>query len=251
MISLRSSPTCASTRERPPTLGIATLAAALSFWPASALAQSVEVWIGAEAFRHAWSVYTGATFAPGGSIQQDGLRLRIVAGQSQYRASAGRVVSPFADVLAGYQLQIASVTIKAFAGASGIANLESRQDLAAFWDRTLVGPKAALETWWTIGDSAWTSLDLSWSQPHQSYYGRLRAGWRLAPQISLGLESGLVGNATGGSLRAGPFARYEWDAGEISLSGGVATDSALGWFGPTPGNRDVGGYATLNWLQRF
>jgi hypothetical protein len=217
----------------------------------SAHAQSMEVWTGAEAFRHAWSVYTGVTLAPGSSIQQDGLRLRIVAGQSNYSVGTGRGISPFADVLGGYQLQISSVTIKAFAGASGIANLESQQDLAAVWDRTLIGPKVALETWWNIGDSAWTSLDLSWSQPHQSYYGRLRAGWRLAPQISLGLESGLVGNETGGSLRASPFARYEWDTGEISLSGGVATDSALGWFGPAPGGRDVGGYATLNWLQRF
>lgn len=223
--------------------------------PNAAQGQSIEVWTGAEAFRHAWSVYAGVTLAPGTSIQEEGLRLRLVAGQSQYRVQAaagtGRGISPFADALVGYQFQQSSVTIKAFAGVSGVANLESQQDLAAFWDRTLFGPKVAIETWWTISDSAWASLDLSWSQPHQSYYGRLRAAWRPTPQVSLGLESGLLGHATGSSLRAGPFVRYEWGGGEISLSGGVVTDGALGWPGAAPIDREVGGYATLNWLQRF
>lgn len=220
-----------------------------------ARAQSFEVWSGAEAFRHAWAVYAGVTLAPGASILEDGLRLRLVAGQSQYRlrtgAVTGRGISPFADALVGYQLQHASLTMKAFAGVSGIANLESREDAAAFWDRTLAGLKVALESWCTISDSAWASLDVSWSQPRQSYYGRLRTALRPTPQISLGVESGLVGNETGGSLRAGPFVRYEWSAGEISLSGGIATDGALGWLGLTHADRELGGYATFNWLQRF
>jgi hypothetical protein len=36
----------------------------------------LEFYSGAEAFRHAWSLYSGATFAPFGSILEDGLRLR-------------------------------------------------------------------------------------------------------------------------------------------------------------------------------
>jgi hypothetical protein len=75
----------------------------------------VEFYSGAEAFRHAWSLYSGATFAPFGSILEDGLRLRAAGGYGAYSYSGRRAVGPsaqvvdfdgeasFADLLIGYQ----------------------------------------------------------------------------------------------------------------------------------------------------
>jgi hypothetical protein len=51
-----------------------------------------ELWAGAQAFKHAWSLYSGATVAPFASIQQDGLRLRVVGGYGAYTYAGPRAV---------------------------------------------------------------------------------------------------------------------------------------------------------------
>src|SRR5262245_55132296 len=55
----------------------------------------LEVWSGGEAFTAVWSAYSGAGWAPFGSVHEDGLRLRAVLGTGAY--DGGRVA--FADVL--------------------------------------------------------------------------------------------------------------------------------------------------------
>lgn len=213
-----------------------------------------ETWVGAEAFRRAWSLYTGVTVAPSGAILEDGLRLRLraVAGQGQYRTTGGGTgVSPFADALVGYQMHAGPLTLKTFGGLTALAEIESRQDLAQVWSRTRLGPKAALEAWWTLGERAWISLDLSWGEPRQVTYGRVRTALRAAPNISTGLEGIILGTASASALRGGPFVRYEWSGGEVSVSGGIATDGAPGWAGTRTLQRDPGGYLTLVWLRRF
>ena len=109
-----------------------------------------------------------------------------------------------------------------------------------------VGGKVAVETWWTISDMAWSSLDVSYGTLHESYAGRLRLGWRVVPVLSAGVEAAADGNIDGRSGRVGGFLRYEWAQGEVSASGGLMTDWA-----------DIeridarGGYATISWLNRF
>ena len=88
----------------------------------------------------------------------------------------------------------------------------------------------------------------------------------MLPTVSLGLETGINGHLLSGNsvlsdgsrreplqpqMRAGLFARYEWNAGEVSISGGLA-NSAFDFEsarGGTDGFRDV--YGTVNWLTRF
>ena len=59
--------------------------------------------------------------------------------------------------------------------------------------RELWGLWARALTWWTIGERAWTSLDVSWGSLHDGYAGRGRLGWRLLPLLSVGLEAGAAG----------------------------------------------------------
>ena len=64
-------------------------------------------------------------------------------------------------------------------------------------------------------------MDLSWSTLHDIYGARARLGWRLWPQLSVGVEGGATGSWDYDTARVGGFVRYEWATGELSVSGGV------------------------------
>ena len=216
----------------------------------------LEVWSGAEAFRHAWSLYGGATLAVGGGLHENGLRLRAVGGMGAYHYTSprwtGTSVEPirfdgtvsFAEVLVGYHHQLGPVTLKAFAG---VAYLDHNiNDVEAAVRGAAWGGKAVLEAWWTITDQAWASADLAWGSLHTSYGSRLRLGWRLLPELSVGPEAGAAGNIDGDRIRAGGFVRYEWTRGEVSFSGGVTHDGF-----DVRGDDQRGAFATLTLLSRF
>jgi hypothetical protein len=67
------------------------------------------------------------------------------------------------------------------------------------------GVKAALETWLSIGNTAFVQTDVNWSEVFNTYSGRLRLGYRLNPAFSLGLEGAAVGNANYDAGRGGAF----------------------------------------------
>ena len=200
----------------------------------------VEMWAGGQAFAAVWSAYSGASWAPFGSVREDGLRLRAVLGAGAY--DGGRLA--FADVLIGYHRQLGPVTLKLFGGLT-VADYFPTEPTSML-EGTALGPKALVETWWTITDRTWASLDLAFALPHLhlahmemadvvdpyriEYTGRLRLGWRLWPELSVGFEGGAGGPMAPslpttwqtGMAHAGGFLRYEWTTGEVSISGGVS-----------------------------
>jgi len=205
---------------------------------------SIEVWSGGEAFRHVWSVYGGTTVAPFGGVRDDGFRLRGVLGYADY----GKGVTAFGDLLIGYHKQLDAVTIKVF---GGLTVAEHGSGLGELWlppQGTEYGGKGVLEAWWHISDQAWASADLSFGSTHMDYGGRIRLGWRLWPELSVGLEGGSGGTAEPDlrdTARIGGFLRYEWAAGEVSISGGWAAEGT--WLerdGPAP-------FGTVSLLTRF
>ena len=210
---------------------------------------SFESWLGVEATPDVWSVYSGVTWAPAGSVREDGVRVRVASGVGAYRYRTFidgvryRIygVTGFGDVLGGYQAALGALTIKAFAGVTYDGHALRPDDPSNAVDDGKIGGKAVLETWLNLGPGDWVSLDLSGASAHQTYYSRLRLGHRLTPQLSVGLEGGAFGNEKTDNGRGGGFIRYEWDKGEISASGGVTGDIAK----PTTP------YATLLYLSRF
>lgn len=223
-----------------------TAIAAVACWAAGAqaappeaqAAPRVEFWSGGEAFQHVWSIYSGASFAPFGSVREDGFRLRGVAGYSDY----GTGTVTFADLLLGYHLQLGPLTLKALAGITA-TNLAPEQPGPR--DAGL-GGKAAVEAWWNITEHAWTSADLSWASLHSVYGARIRLGWRLWPELSAGIEGGSAGTPDGDIARLGGFVRYEWPSGELSISGGLAMDGpASDWEGT------AGAFGTVSLMMRF
>jgi hypothetical protein len=230
----------------------------LLWWGAGAQAEPpdarslprVETWSGGEVFQEIfWSVYGGAQVAPFGGVHEDGFRLRGVLGHGNHRiGDHGTGMVGFADVLVGYHKQLGPVTLKLLAGMTVVDHHPST--LLATLEGTSFGAKGILEAWWNITDRAWASVDLSSSSLHLEYASRIRLGWRLWPELSLGLEGGVAGASERACdcdiPRLGGFLRYEWASGEVSLSGGVAVDGAMGeWEGrPEP-------FGTVSVLTRF
>jgi hypothetical protein len=212
-----------------------------------------EAWAGADVSNHVWLLYSGATVAPYSDMFSDGLRLRAAAGYGEYSYTGERLAmvqtfeaqTAFTEALVGYLKRMGPLTAKAFVGVAAI-----RHDIHPFDPENPVqgqefGPKGVVELWLNIGDSAWASLDAGWTSAHQTYAGRMRSGYRVYRDISLGVEARINGNALDKDARGGLFVRYAWTGGEVSLAGGLAGR----FFEDANDMRDP--YATANWLVQF
>ena len=212
-----------------------------------------EAWIGGDATGFSQSLYGGMTTALTGDIREDGFRLRSAAGYGTYNytslrwTGSARVpvhysgVQSFTDLLLGYQHAFGPWIVKIYAGGAQDRHILLPIDTENSVQGARIGAKAAIETWWNIADIAFLQTEMSWSQVFDTYGGRVRAGYRVNPAVSMGLEGAVHGNTVYESARAGAFGRLEWSRGEISASGGVAGDHA----GVT------GAYGSLGFLMRF
>ena len=212
-----------------------------------------EVWAGADVSNHVWLAYSGATIAPYSDMFSDGLRLRIATGVGEYSYTGERnakeqsfsAQTGFADALVGYLTRAGPLTTKAFVGISAIEHDVHPHDPQNPVQGRAYGPKAVVEFWLNMGESMWSSLDAGWTSAHATYAGRLRTGYRLFDDVSLGIEARVNGNALDKDARGGVFIRYAWHGGEISLAGGLAGR----FFEDANDMHDP--YATLCWLQQF
>jgi hypothetical protein len=193
--------------------------------PSSGTDQHFEVGVGGQASAHAFSLYSGGVWAPWGSIREDGWRLRAGGGWGNYTYFNGgtkiRGEASFADIMAGYHATIGALALKAYAGVAADSHALTPPDLDNALEGTEVGSKLALETWLNLGPLFWTAVDLGWASAHESYSGRARLGWRITPEVSIGVEGGAYGNVEGNGGHGAGFVRYEWVDGEVSATGGA------------------------------
>ena len=212
-----------------------------------------EVFAGADVSSNAWLLYSGATVAPYCDMFSDGLRLRAAVGYGGYSYSGERngeirsfeSETAFTDTLVGYLMRLGPLTAKAFVGASAILHDVRPMDPQNPVRGTAYGPKAVAELWLNMGSAAWSSLDVNWTSAHQTYSGRVRSGYRLFGDVSVGAEARIIGNALDKDARGGLFVRYAWDGGEISLAGGVAGR----FFEEAQDMHDP--YAAMTWLMQY
>ena len=231
-----------------------------------------EVSGGVDAAGNQWLAYSGMTLAPWSpDIYSDGWRLRVGGGYGQYSYDRGvpnsgdcgtlqtaacryrservRVDHSYAEALVGYYLRLGQLTAKAFAGASMSSERQEKSDPKNKSDGTEYGAKGVLELWLNMGAEAWTSVDFSYATNRNETSSRWRAGWRVQPRLSVGPELRYDKNIESGdgewNGRAGLFARYEWNGGEVSLAGGVS-ERIGDW-----ASEDVSPYGTLNVLFQY
>ncbi len=199
------------------------------------------------------SVYSGATWAPFGSVREDGWRLRFAGGYGLYnfdKVIARSSISAlgdvgFADVLAGYQVGMGPLTLKLFAGATfeghGLVPFDPDNNLHG----RVVGAKIAGETWLNLSPDVFVSINGAWANIHESVTGRVRLGYRLHHQVAIGVEGAATRNSEGEWGRGGMFVTYQWGAGEVTFAGGVSARYSAGLRqAETP-------YARLVYLTRF
>lgn len=219
-----------------------------------------EAWAGGDGGATSLSIYGGSTMALTDDVRANGFRLRAAAGygtygyERSYTVANRRAWQDFrgtmssSEALVGYQHAFGPWIIKVFAGvaqethtvvAHGPVGLAVDDRNAVQGDR--FGFKGALESWLDLDNKAFLQTDLSWSQPFEAYGSRIRAGWRLTPALSTGLEAGAHGNANHDAGRIGAFLRFEWTAGEISASVGAAGNS----------HEITGAYASAGMMLRF
>lgn len=260
MVRRRGWPSAAGARWLAAVVSIASLilpARAQEVWDVGAVADPAhaknDFWAGADITRGSWSVFAGSTYAPFGALRDDGLRVRATTAYGRYRYEgyervAGKLRAKtihgqvsFTDAMLGYQVKLGALTLKAFAGAAVDTHAIDTLDLSYEPAGRAWGGKAALETWLDIGRIGYAQLDASWTSAHAAYSARTRLGYRILPDLSAGIEAGVMGNVEHGSGRGGGFLRYEWAWGEASAAGGM-TGTLEAPASP---------YATINVLVRY
>lgn len=134
----------------------------------------------------------------------DGLRLRFAGGyggdthegyrhaghKAELASFKGRMT--FADILVGYLKRFGPLTSKGFVGASAIRHDITPLDPSNPLQGLDYGPKVVLELWLNMGSDAWSSVDLNWTSAHQTYASRVRTGYRVLDEVSVGLRPALM-----------------------------------------------------------
>ena len=227
-----------------------------------------EVFAGADGAKTVWLLYSGATLAPFGDIHDQGWRLRASGGYGQYTYTSRKTSRPFneqshraathyQDALVGYLARLDPLIAKAFIGVAQIDHQILPYDGLNVVQGPDFGVKGVIELWLNIGKNGWASLDLSWSQAHNTRTARARIAHRFENGLSVGLESAINVDAQAefkltkeaaahrntamDFARVGTFVRADWYGGEISASSGLLGDFTNE---KTP-------YATINWIKQF
>jgi hypothetical protein len=239
-----------------------------------------EVWVGADAGPRNWLVYGGTTYAPDGDVHADGWRVRSTTGYGHYSYDFSSAIDPvtraqnvtrievdksYADLMVGYQHRFGELTAKAFVGAAFLKNDFAASARGFSRSEMDYGVKGAIELWLNMGPTAWGSLDVSYADTRATFSARARAGYRVLPAISIGVEgilnrSDLTGQVQGndefrlhGNTRTGVFVRAEWFGGEVSASGGISGDllEDKGNGGQFDVLHQPKTYGTLNWIVQY
>lgn len=225
-----------------------------------------EVSGGGEVAGPAWSAYSSTTVAlaiwgigASGSIREEGWRLRTGGGYWRYsdrpvrwvpgigdtRVSLKRSGS-FADLLLGYQKSLGALTVKAYAGGIYTNEQWAADGIDDGSPGAALSAKVLVESWLNLTPASFAQLDAGWTSLRDTITARARLGYRVTPALSIGPEAGYwsaVDAETDSGVAAwryGAFVRFEWNAGEISVSAGSADEKY---------NSHL--YVTANALLRF
>ncbi|MEL7050002.1 MAG: cellulose biosynthesis protein BcsS, partial [Pseudomonadota bacterium] len=219
----------------------------------------------------------GVTIAPFSGIHSDGIRLRFSGGYGGYSyksfqrapnlvSQAFDVKTNYAEALVGYQHKVGIVTAKVFVGAAQIDHSIQPGDPGNRVSGSQTGVKGVVELWADLSPLWYGSLDVAYTTAHKTRSGRLRLGYRLQDDLSVGLEARANHDAQADFkvsdqedavfrqepldyVLLGAFARYEWPTGEISASAGLNAAELETPVFETDDDPTV--YGTLNMLFRF
>lgn len=203
----------------------------------AAAAERWETWTGFDATGNSWFAYSGLVYAPFGAATEPGWRLRAEAGSGRYHYDGTRPgpdLEPvpvlfrgrdtIASALVGYQARWENTLIKVYAGAAYALQTVRPFDPGNAAIGEEVGAKGVIETWTDLSSDTWLAFDLSYTTAFDDYHATARAGVRLAPGLSAGVEVGALGNRGYDALRAGASLGLDTPVGQVTATGGVSGD---------------------------
>jgi hypothetical protein len=113
----------------------------------------------------------------------------------------------YGAALIGYQFRTQALFLKLFAGVEAEDQSITPRDPENSVQGSAVGLKLAAENWLDLSPLWFLSVDASYGTAFQQYWSLARAGYRLSPRFSLGLEGGALGNEEYDAGRGGGFVK--------------------------------------------
>jgi hypothetical protein len=214
-----------------------------------------EAWTGIDGVRDVWALYSGVTWSPFTTLQQDGWRLRLTGSRSAFRyvaapydplINAGQSTlfqgaKDAVDLLVGWQASQGPWTWKLFGGLRWQNLQVAPLDPEAEGVGRRFGGVAALETWVNLGGWGWAAVDFSYATADRTHAHRVRLAARIGEPWSVGGEARMLGAVETATWRVGPFVRFDNGDFEVTLAGGFSRAA----------HGDQGGYGTAQMMRRF
>jgi hypothetical protein len=203
--------------------------------------QRVFLFGGLDVARDSAFLWSGRVSAPLGWLDENGVRLRLFAGQGIYRYkpasflggwNAGAIET--GELLVGYRIGSDSTALTAYVGGHFEYHYLLFADPANVSPGARYGPKVLVEIYSRFRQGIVVTVAASASAVHRSF--SLRSTFAFQLGISqIGAEGAIFGNQRYTEVRAGLLARIPLGRIEIALTGGLLSNS---------GSRD-GFYSTL------
>jgi len=178
--------------------------------------------------------WSGVVTAPFARLDEDGTRIRVFAGSGRYRYSTGAVVAGqntgtihTGEILLGRRIAFDSTVLVAYLGA----HVEHHALRAPDPTNPVAGTRAGFKALLEIHSRPWPAFiataSASASTVNRSY--ALRATFaREVGLFQLGVESAAFGDARYSEARAGLLARMPLMHVEVTLAGGILSNSDKG-----------------------
>ena len=195
---------------------------------------------GIDAAKATTFVWMGATYAPFGTLGDDGWRVRVIGGAGKYShntsVAPGGINDAFAfsgELLGGYRKAFADVlghTI--YAGV--FAGLHYEDQILVYDDPgnpargSDAGFKASLELYSRVRQHFIVTAFGSVSTVHEKYYAKTSLLYELNETWSLGGEIAAMGDARHKEQRAGLAGSLSWQKKIFTLSAGMLDNSERG-----------------------
>lgn len=212
-----------------------------------------EMFSGFEASNNYASGYVGGGYAFG-NLYAPGWRVRAVGAYGRYHYDGALFdgsdyvgttfdgQAGFASAQVGYQFRPGAVIVKLFAGIEAEDQHIEPRDPNNSVQGSEVGLRLVAETWYDISSRWFLSADASYGTVFQEYCSLARAGFRVRPKLSLGVEGGALGNEEYDAGRGGGFVRVNFRELEATLSGGFTGDYLM---------EDPSGYVAVGLYRTF
>jgi len=202
--------------------------------------QKADFFGGIDAAKATTFVWMGATYAPFGTLGDDGWRVRAIGGAGKY--SYNTSVAPLGindafafsgELLGGYRKSFSGVLgqtiyVGAFAGLHYEDQILVYDDPGNPARGSDAGFKASLELYSRIQEHYIVTAFGSFSTVHEKYYAKTSLLYELNETWALGGEIALMGDARYKEHRAGLACSLTWQKKIFTLSAGVLENSGRG-----------------------